>query len=573
MSLPRIMPFYSQDVHTTPLDTTQGLLPGYSCSSPYVQPITGTSKLEINAVRKDNHRGSLTQHSMVVPSMNAVAAPATLNYFHSTYFHVHPTPPAQQQRQTLLSVPYSFPYYLPHSPVAVSPIHHTLGNATITYDTIAENMQKDLVKDVFFSPAMNHDDDKLSSSFATSSDSESDSVSTPPRSVTEEDLEDLPVTPSDLLLDAEEEDPLFFFGFDLSEEDTVSGQKLDLSPLSSSRLQDHASRCNSVTECYGHKRRRDTDMSTATLKKPRNHDFPASFSDMYDYFNEASGEDTSDEDDEDDKASFTPRPESQCQNYEAVDLLRYDVFGNSTSSGFQSQASFEPLSANETSWEDRYQTLCSDDDEKNQGVEPVEEEEGEEQDEEEVEEEEEQEQVPARATAVPTIYQQLTEANVDWCRYCGTTEGVNWRPGPWGKRTLCNKHGCDYKGYGFACKLPRLDLTGFANESINERDRPVLQLYCSVCHREESWAHNVLVRCEGCPKAVHQKCAQTVLSDVFVAGDEPYFCDSTCRDNIVRKRIVVELPRKHLPLMCAPKNLPAPSVEGTRIRSLRELRS
>lgn len=42
-----------------------------------------------------------------------------------------------------------------------------------------------------------------------------------------------------------------------------------------------------------------------------------------------------------------------------------------------------------------------------------------------------------RPTAQPTIYQKLTKANVDWCRYCGTTEGVNWRPGPWGKRTLC----------------------------------------------------------------------------------------------------------------------------------------
>jgi hypothetical protein len=42
-----------------------------------------------------------------------------------------------------------------------------------------------------------------------------------------------------------------------------------------------------------------------------------------------------------------------------------------------------------------------------------------------------------RPTATPTIYQKLTKASVDWCRYCGTTEGVNWRPGPWGKRTLC----------------------------------------------------------------------------------------------------------------------------------------
>jgi hypothetical protein len=36
-----------------------------------------------------------------------------------------------------------------------------------------------------------------------------------------------------------------------------------------------------------------------------------------------------------------------------------------------------------------------------------------------------------------TVFQHLTEASIDWCRYCGTTEGVNWRPGPWGKRTLC----------------------------------------------------------------------------------------------------------------------------------------
>ncbi|KAF7725940.1 hypothetical protein EC973_009177 [Apophysomyces ossiformis] len=36
-----------------------------------------------------------------------------------------------------------------------------------------------------------------------------------------------------------------------------------------------------------------------------------------------------------------------------------------------------------------------------------------------------------------TLFENLTQAGIDWCRYCGTTEGVNWRPGPWGKRTLC----------------------------------------------------------------------------------------------------------------------------------------
>ncbi|KAG1441560.1 hypothetical protein G6F56_011426 [Rhizopus delemar] len=34
-------------------------------------------------------------------------------------------------------------------------------------------------------------------------------------------------------------------------------------------------------------------------------------------------------------------------------------------------------------------------------------------------------------------FEQLTTQGMDWCRYCGTTEDVNWRPGPWGKRTLC----------------------------------------------------------------------------------------------------------------------------------------
>lgn len=187
--------------------------------------------------------------------------------------------------------------------------------------------------------------------------------------------------------------------------------------------------------------------------------------------------------------------------------------------------------------------------------------------------------ISPRPTHTPTIYQKLTKASIDWCRYCGTTEGVNWRPGPWGKRTLCNKHGCDYKGYGFACKLPRLDLTGFTRESIDDRDRPVLQLYCSGCQRKESWESNVLVRCEGCPKAFHQKCCPTELSDTFVESKEAWFCDATCCENTRRKRIVVELPRKRLPLMCAPKSnsssssassVSSESSTTSRARTLRE---
>ncbi|CAG8475584.1 2521_t:CDS:2 [Ambispora leptoticha] len=168
-------------------------------------------------------------------------------------------------------------------------------------------------------------------------------------------------------------------------------------------------------------------------------------------------------------------------------------------------------------------------------------------------EEVEQELCDPRPTQIPTIFESFTESGVDWCRYCGTTEGVNWRPGPWGKRTLCNKHGCDYKGYGFACKQPRLDLTSFVDEPVEKRDRPVLQLFCTGCHKKESYVGNVLVRCEGCPRAFHQNCHCSRIEDEIVANNEPWYCDHTCQDNLRRRRIVVELPRKRLPLMSTPK--------------------
>ncbi|KAJ1975810.1 hypothetical protein H4R35_002974 [Dimargaris xerosporica] len=172
-----------------------------------------------------------------------------------------------------------------------------------------------------------------------------------------------------------------------------------------------------------------------------------------------------------------------------------------------------------------------------------------------------------RATQQPTLYEEMTEANIDWCRYCGTTEGINWRPGPWGKRTLCNKHGCDYKGYGFACKLPRLDLRAYVNESIEERDRPILQLYCTVCHDAQSYEGNVLVRCEGCPKAYHQNCYTEPISDAVVQSGEPWFCDDSCPHNCRSKRVVVELPRKRLPLMCTPKATPVATPEPEKSKT------
>ncbi|KAF9977212.1 hypothetical protein BGZ73_006685 [Actinomortierella ambigua] len=165
----------------------------------------------------------------------------------------------------------------------------------------------------------------------------------------------------------------------------------------------------------------------------------------------------------------------------------------------------------------------------------------------------------SKSTKSLTLFQILTKANIDWCRYCGTTEGVNWRPGPWGKRTLCNKHGCDFKGYGFACKLPRLDLTSYAHETVEQRIRPVLQHFCHGCQSQESVAGNLLVRCEGCPKAFHQNChGETMIPDAIAKSEDAWFCDEGCRENIKKRRVCVELPKKRLPLMSTPKpNAPA----------------
>lgn len=106
----------------------------------------------------------------------------------------------------------------------------------------------------------------------------------------------------------------------------------------------------------------------------------------------------------------------------------------------------------------------------------------------------------------------------------------------------------------------------------------MLQLYCSGCQHKDSWQGNVLVRCEGCPKAFHQNCCPSgELTDEFVASKESWFCDANCSENARRKRIVVELPRKRLPLMCAPKSNSSSSASSvsselsiSRPRTLRE---
>lgn len=107
------------------------------------------------------------------------------------------------------------------------PIHHTLENATITYDTTHHDLQKELVKDVFFSPAMTTSTNAremspfgyFSSAFSASSgDNDSiSSVTTPPFSPYEQ-------SPSEFLLQEQQQDVLFDFGLDLATTCATSNQ-------------------------------------------------------------------------------------------------------------------------------------------------------------------------------------------------------------------------------------------------------------------------------------------------------------------------------------------------------------
>ncbi|KAJ2880130.1 hypothetical protein FB639_002908 [Coemansia asiatica] len=159
-----------------------------------------------------------------------------------------------------------------------------------------------------------------------------------------------------------------------------------------------------------------------------------------------------------------------------------------------------------------------------------------------------------RESLRPTVFEELSHNGIDWCRYCGTTEGINWRPGPWGKRTLCNKHGCDYKGYGFASKMPRLNLKNFADEMLEERIRPVLQTFCQMCQQDFSECDNVLIHCDGCHRAYHQNCHPEGIADSDIRYDARWYCEPSCRDNARKRRIVVELPKCRLPYMCSPRH-------------------
>ncbi|KAI8330448.1 hypothetical protein BC941DRAFT_404680 [Chlamydoabsidia padenii] len=409
---------------------------------------------------------------------------------------------------------------LPQSPIMIQPIHHTLENATITYDTLGEQ-QKQLVKDVFFSPAMSAHPSSVSScttSLATMSLStvfdDDDNTTT----FSQTDKEDDPWLHND-------DSTLFFGALDFDLEQVSTTPSFVLKRKRETVIKKHHHPWSNVT----------SPKSTPPMS-PNEH--------YWDHF-DSSGEDDSSSDNDSSridyqtmKTGFKHISVQDNDNASDNDLLSswepqcmVDTKHNTKKSSKVAKKITHSITKKRKQHK-KVKLTCT-----------------------LTESHDHLQKVDPRPTCHPTLYQKLTRSNVDWCRYCGTTEGVNWRPGPWGKRTLCNKHGCDYKGYGFACKLPRLDLTGYVHESIHHRDRPVLQFYCATCHRMESWATNVLVRCEGCYKSYHQKCyhgQNQVLSDAFVAGDQPWYCDEQCRDNVDRRRVVVEISRKRLPLMCAP---------------------
>ncbi|ORX81758.1 hypothetical protein BCR32DRAFT_279516 [Anaeromyces robustus] len=147
----------------------------------------------------------------------------------------------------------------------------------------------------------------------------------------------------------------------------------------------------------------------------------------------------------------------------------------------------------------------------------------------------------------PTIFETFTKSNILWCYYCGITHTSSWRHGPWGKKSLCNKHGCDYKGYGFTVRQPRLDLSKFEKEP--KRIRPVIQEYCNVCFSNNSTRDNALVMCNGCYRAYHQNCCPDKISSDIVNSKEPYYCREECKHTRERKTIDTDLPRKNLPFM------------------------
>lgn len=150
-------------------------------------------------------------------------------------------------------------------------------------------------------------------------------------------------------------------------------------------------------------------------------------------------------------------------------------------------------------------------------------------------------------TSENPIYHQLTAAGVDWCRYCGVAgdTGTFWKLGPWGDRTLCHKHGCEFFGSGFArATSSRLDLTAFYQETRASRTQPIIKDFCAGCWQSlhddnsEECAHKT---CHGCPLAFHAGCLK---GEGHVDACGNWYCTAACESNFAACLIRPQFPSK-----------------------------
>lgn len=153
------------------------------------------------------------------------------------------------------------------------------------------------------------------------------------------------------------------------------------------------------------------------------------------------------------------------------------------------------------------------------------------------------------------IYEFLSEKNVDWCRYCGVAgdTGTFWKLGPWGDRTLCHKHGCEFFGCGFArVTRTRLDLTEFHGEKRAERKQPIISEFCSICweRKDSKEAAGEFLQCHGCPLSFHKSCLDNnanenrTHSHTHTQINGHFFCTEKCAENFENCLIRPQFPSK-----------------------------
>ena len=142
-----------------------------------------------------------------------------------------------------------------------------------------------------------------------------------------------------------------------------------------------------------------------------------------------------------------------------------------------------------------------------------------------------------------SIYEKFSEKGIDWCRYCGVAgeTGTFWKLGPWGDRSLCHKHGCEFFGCGFArVTRTRLDLTEFYGEKRIERKRPIVSEFCSICwNRFDETTEVEVFSCHGCPISFHKSCRSTETHN-----QKHFYCSENCKDNFKNSLIRPQFPSK-----------------------------